>query len=111
MVNRLDNFFNDNVVLNAMENDDTKKSSIPQSFGNGGWHGIQGFAFACVTCGLIFCRSAADRTFLPYAIDPPTGTPLALGGAHTGLLYSHPLAQQHLAPSLLLLYGDVEHTG
>lgn len=31
--------------------------------------------------------------------------------AHTGLLYSHPLAQQHLAPSLLLLYGDVEHTG
>eukprot|EP00904_Undaria_pinnatifida_P013657 jgi/Undpi1/9421/HiC_scaffold_27.g11878.m1 len=36
----------------------------------------------------------------------------ALGGdAHTGLLYSHPLAQKHLAPSLLLLYGDVEHTG
>lgn len=31
--------------------------------------------------------------------------------AHTGLLYSHPLAQKHLAPSLLLLYGDVEHTG
>lgn len=31
--------------------------------------------------------------------------------AHTGLLYSHPLAQQNLAPSLLLLYGDVEHTG
>ncbi|CAN0225032.1 unnamed protein product, partial [Hapterophycus canaliculatus] len=33
------------------------------------------------------------------------------GDAHTGLLYSHPLAQEHLAPSLLLLYGDVEHTG
>lgn len=31
--------------------------------------------------------------------------------AHTGLLYAHPLAQKHLAPSLLLLYGDVEHTG
>ncbi|CAM9168726.1 unnamed protein product, partial [Sphacelaria rigidula] len=31
--------------------------------------------------------------------------------AHTGLLYTHPLAQEHLAPSLLLLYGDVEHTG
>lgn len=30
---------------------------------------------------------------------------------HTDLLYSHPLAQEHLAPSLLLLYGDVEHTG
>ncbi|CAM9543631.1 unnamed protein product [Chrysoparadoxa australica] len=29
----------------------------------------------------------------------------------TTLLYSHHLAQKHLAPSLLLLYGDVEHTG
>lgn len=38
------------------------------------------------------------------------GAPLG-GDAHTGLLYSHPLAQKHLAPSLLLLYGDVEHTG
>ncbi|CAM9621268.1 unnamed protein product [Scytosiphon promiscuus] len=37
---------------------------------------------------------------------------LSMGGdAHTGLLYTHPLAQEHLAPSLLLLYGDVEHTG
>lgn len=30
---------------------------------------------------------------------------------HCGLLYAHHLAQNHLAPSLLLLYGDVEHTG
>eukprot|EP01038_Epipyxis_sp_PR26KG_P006656 gene6656-9137_t len=32
-------------------------------------------------------------------------------GPHTGLLFSHLDAQKFLAPSLLLLYGDVERTG
>ncbi|CBN78076.1 conserved unknown protein [Ectocarpus siliculosus] len=53
------------------------------------------------------------KTFLPRSErgnEDPYGAPLG-GDAHTGLLYSHPLAQKHLAPSLLLLYGDVEHTG
>lgn len=53
----------------------------------------------------------------PDVFAQPAGCIVAMAGAqlggdsHTGLLYSHPLAQQHLAPSLLLLYGDVEHTG
>ncbi|CAM9528104.1 unnamed protein product [Ectocarpus fasciculatus] len=53
------------------------------------------------------------KAFLPRSErgnEDPYGAPLG-GDAHTGLLYSHPLAQKHLAPSLLLLYGDVEHTG
>eukprot|EP00903_Cladosiphon_okamuranus_P021833 g20076.t1 len=53
------------------------------------------------------------KAFLPRSernSDDPFGASLG-GDAHTGLLYEHPLAQKHLAPSLLLLYGDVEHTG
>ncbi|CAN0080528.1 unnamed protein product [Ascophyllum nodosum] len=54
------------------------------------------------------------KAFLPRGErsfdEDPHGAVLG-GDAHTGLLYSHPLAQRHLAPSLLLLYGDVEHTG
>eukprot|EP00611_Tribonema_gayanum_P019689 TRINITY_DN3451_c0_g1_i4.p1 TRINITY_DN3451_c0_g1~~TRINITY_DN3451_c0_g1_i4.p1 ORF type:complete len:754 (+),score=251.32 TRINITY_DN3451_c0_g1_i4:167-2263(+) len=55
------------------------------------------------------------NAFLPESERFEDGRGRGRGGAvddpHTALLYSHPLAQKHLAPSLLLLYGDVEHTG
>ncbi|CAM9661247.1 unnamed protein product [Discosporangium mesarthrocarpum] len=50
--------------------------------------------------------------FLPESERMNSGPVMPRGSeAHTALLYSHPLAQRYLAPSLLLLYGDVEQTG
>jgi ubiquitin conjugation factor E4 B len=48
--------------------------------------------------------------FLPPS-EREGGSPGQRSQPHTALLYMHRMAQTHLAPSLLLLYGDVESTG
>ncbi|TYZ59954.1 hypothetical protein PybrP1_002431 [[Pythium] brassicae (nom. inval.)] len=49
------------------------------------------------------------RVFLPTEESDERETAGTAAGVQ--LLTTDPLAQQHLAPSLLALYGDVEHTG
>ena len=53
------------------------------------------------------------EVFLPQAEkkESERGHPVPGSPAYAGLLLSHPLAVRELAPALLLLYGDVEHTG
>lgn len=58
-------------------------------------------------------RAQMSKVMFYVFLPPPDDQGFTTGHVQHAemLLSTHPLAQAHLAPSLLALYGDVEHTG